>query len=46
MVDAGEGLRLSTGAAAEDWFTDRADAVGLDFVHFNGMSGKFYQLYA
>ena len=43
MVDAGEGLRLSPGADAEDWFTDQADAVGLDFVHFNGMSGKFYQ---
>jgi len=25
-----------------DWFTDRAAAVGLEFVHFNGMSGKFY----
>ena len=27
----------------DDWFTDRAKEVGLDFVHFNGMSGKFYQ---
>ena len=26
----------------EAWFTDRAEAVGLDFVHFNGMSGDFY----
>ena len=26
-----------------DWFTDRAEATGLDFVHFNGMSGHFYQ---
>ena len=26
-----------------DWFTDRAQEAGLDFVHFNGMSGKFYQ---
>ncbi len=33
----------STGAAEEDWFTDQAAAVGLDFVHFNGMSGQFYQ---
>ncbi len=24
------------------WFTDIADAAGLDFVHFNGMSGAFY----
>jgi len=25
-----------------EWFTDRAQETGLDFVHFNGMSGKFY----
>ena len=24
------------------WFTDRAAATGLDFVHFNGMSGEYY----
>jgi len=24
------------------WFSDQAQAVGLDFVHFNGMSGEFY----
>jgi len=30
-------------AAQEEWFTDRAQATGLDFVHFNGMSGRFYQ---
>ena len=33
--------------AAEDpdreWFVDRAAETGLDFVHFNGMTGKFYQ---
>src|SRR5262245_7334121 len=27
------------GATALEWFTDCAQAVGLDFVHFNGMSG-------
>jgi len=27
----------------EAWFTERAEAVGLDFVHVNGMSGQFYQ---
>jgi hypothetical protein len=27
----------------EDWFVDRAAAAGLEFVHFNGMSGQFYQ---
>ncbi len=32
-----------TGSLAGEWFTDRAQEVGLDFVHFNGMSGKFYQ---
>ena len=26
-----------------EWFTDQADATGLRFVHFNGMSGGFYQ---
>ena len=25
-----------------EWFTDRAEAAGLDFTHFNGMSGEFY----
>ena len=24
------------------WFADRAEEAGLDFVHFNGMSGEFY----
>jgi hypothetical protein len=27
---------------AEEWFTDRAGESGLDFVHFNGMTGEFY----
>ena len=32
-----------TGAAgAVEWFTDIAAASGLDFVHFNGMSGQHY----
>ncbi len=26
-----------------DWFVDRAAESGLDFVHVNGMSGRFYQ---
>ena len=25
------------------WFTDQAAATGLHFVHFNGMTGQFYQ---
>ena len=27
----------------DDWFVDRAAAAGLDFVHVNGMTGRFYQ---
>ena len=38
--------RPSTGGAgreiaAGEWFTDRASESGLDFVHFNGMTGAF-----
>jgi len=25
-----------------DWFTESAEAVGIDFIHVNGASGKFY----
>src|SRR5919201_266403 len=25
-----------------EWLVERAEASGLDFVHFNGMSGEFY----
>ena len=28
-------------AGSEEWFTDRARESGLDFVHFNGMTGRF-----
>ncbi len=28
---------------AVEWFTDVAAVAGLDFAHFNGMSGRFYQ---
>ena len=31
-----------TTPAPTEWFTDRAKEAGLDFVHFNGMSGEFY----
>jgi len=30
-------------ARDEEWFVDQAAAAGIDFVHFNGMSGQFYQ---
>jgi hypothetical protein len=29
-------------AQSAEWFTDEAHAAGLDFTHFNGMSGHFY----
>ena len=28
--------------APSEWFTEKAHDAGLDFVHFNGMSGQFY----
>jgi len=30
-------------ASEAEWFVDRAAETGLDFVHFNGMTGEFYQ---
>ena len=32
----------SSQAPGEVWFTDRAREVGIDFEHFNGMSGEFH----
>jgi len=29
-------------APVQDWLVDRAREAGLDFVHFNGMTGEFY----
>jgi hypothetical protein len=31
-----------TTSAGAEWFVERAQASGLDFVHVNGMSGRFY----
>ena len=39
----GAGGQPQPAAAPGEWFTDRATESGLDFVHFNGMTGKFYQ---
>ena len=25
-----------------DWFVDQSEAVGLEFIHFNGMSGEYF----
>jgi enediyne biosynthesis protein E4 len=30
-------------ARDEEWFVDQTAGAGIDFVHFNGMSGRFYQ---
>ena len=38
-VDSGAEAR---GAKAAEWFIERAKETGLDFVHFNGMSGEQY----
>ena len=32
----------SARSAEGEWFVDQAPTSGLDFVHFNGMSGHFY----
>jgi hypothetical protein len=32
----------TAGNGESEWFVDRAHDVGIDFVHFNGMSGEFY----
>jgi hypothetical protein len=32
----------STAPASEPYFVERASATGIDFVHFNGMSGEYY----
>ena len=38
---AGESASRAAAASA-DWFTDRAAESGLDFVHVNGATGRFY----
>jgi hypothetical protein len=34
--------KSTASAPAPEWFTDVAQAAGLDFTHVNGMSGRFY----
>ena len=34
---------VAPAAPDAEWFVDRAAEAGLDFVHFNGMTGEFYQ---
>jgi hypothetical protein len=33
---------LGSSAPSGEWFTERAQAVGIDFVHVNGATGEFY----
>ncbi len=45
LVTALTGCGPAAGPVAQpqpDWFVDRAQESGLDFVHINGMSGKLY----
>ncbi|MGQ0733788.1 MAG: CRTAC1 family protein [Acidobacteriota bacterium] len=53
LTEPGTTLSRATGAmdaashasalpAEEEWFTDAAREAGIDFTHFNGMSGGFY----
>ena len=36
------GAPADAASGSGDWFVERAASAGLDFVHFNGMSGAFY----
>ncbi len=38
----GAGAQSPRPPAGEAWFTDRAQEAGIDFVHFNGASGRLY----
>ncbi|MDO8677139.1 MAG: CRTAC1 family protein [Acidobacteriota bacterium] len=38
----GSGAANDPGRGGDEWFTERAQETGLDFVHFNGASGRFY----
>lgn len=40
--DEGPRLPSSTAVNSSDWFVERSADVGLQFVHFNGMSGEFF----
>jgi enediyne biosynthesis protein E4 len=33
---------LTAAARASELFAERSETSGLDFVHFNGMSGEYY----
>ena len=39
---SGNAAAANAGAAGSEWFTESAQASGIDFTHVNGASGKFY----
>ena len=39
---AGDAASTRESAPLDPWFTDRARETGIDFEHFNGMSGEFH----
>src|SRR6266571_4838759 len=41
-ADAPRGEAGAPAAERTEWFTDVAKSSGIDFVHFNGMSGALY----
>ncbi len=41
--DSGGRPSASDSGDGDEWFVDGAGASGLDFIHFNGMSGEYYQ---
>ena len=41
-AEAADALPPVPAESPSDWFVDRAAAAGIDFVHFNGMSGEYY----
>jgi len=40
--EAPRAIEKKDGSGETEWFTEAAATSGLDFVHFNGMSGEFY----
>ena len=41
-VPASDTASAASVDAEVEWFVDRAEATGLDYIHFNGMTGGFY----
>jgi len=41
-VPASDTASAASVDAEVEWFVDRTEATGLDYIHFNGMTGGFY----